>query len=88
MIEAARGIKVGPTDIDEQPHMGPVITRQHRDRVSELIELGTSEGATLPADGRGVKISAARMASFSARPSSIMCKRGCRSHRRRSSALC
>src|SRR5690606_3755913 len=33
LVEAARAIKVGPTDEEAQPHMGPVISRQHRDRV-------------------------------------------------------
>ena len=34
LVEAARAIKVGPTDTEAQPDMGPVITGQHRDRVS------------------------------------------------------
>ena len=56
LIDAANAIKVGPTDTAAQPHMGPVITRQHADRIGELIEHGRSEGATIAADGRGVKI--------------------------------
>src|SRR5262249_31072360 len=56
LVEAARSIKVGPTDRQPQPHMGPLITRQHRDRVVQLIEAGTKEGARLAADGRGVKV--------------------------------
>src|SRR5207253_6641023 len=39
LVEAARAIKVGPTDREPQPHMGPVISRQHRDRVASLIEI-------------------------------------------------
>jgi malonate-semialdehyde dehydrogenase (acetylating)/methylmalonate-semialdehyde dehydrogenase len=39
--------------------MGAVITKQHRDRVLELIEAGVKEGAKIPADGRGVKVSEA-----------------------------
>jgi malonate-semialdehyde dehydrogenase (acetylating)/methylmalonate-semialdehyde dehydrogenase len=57
LIEATRKIKVGPTDREAQPDMGAVITRQHRDRVLELIEAGVKEGAKIPADGRGVKVS-------------------------------
>ncbi|MBA2430858.1 MAG: CoA-acylating methylmalonate-semialdehyde dehydrogenase [Chthoniobacterales bacterium] len=53
LVNAARAIKVGPTDRDEQPNMGPVITRQHRDRVMELIGAGEKEGAKVLADGRG-----------------------------------
>jgi malonate-semialdehyde dehydrogenase (acetylating)/methylmalonate-semialdehyde dehydrogenase len=56
LVEATRLIKVGPTDREAQPDMGPVITRQHRDRVLELIDTGVREGAKIPADGRGVKI--------------------------------
>src|SRR5215469_9839391 len=59
LIEATRKIKVGPTDRETQPDMGAVITRQHRDRVLELIEAGVKEGAKIPADGRGVKVSEA-----------------------------
>src|ERR1043166_7984189 len=57
LVEATRRIKVGPTDREAQPDMGAVITRQHRDRVVELIETGLKEGAKIPADGRGVKVS-------------------------------
>ncbi|MEI9863978.1 MAG: CoA-acylating methylmalonate-semialdehyde dehydrogenase [Limisphaerales bacterium] len=59
LIEATRKIRVGPTDREAQPDMGAVITRQHRDRVLELIEAGVKEGAKIPADGRGVKVSEA-----------------------------
>jgi malonate-semialdehyde dehydrogenase (acetylating) / methylmalonate-semialdehyde dehydrogenase len=59
LVEATRRIKVGPTDRDPQPDMGPVITRQHRDRVLELIEAGVKEGAGIPADGRQVKANGA-----------------------------
>ncbi len=59
LIDAARAIRVGPTDTADQPGMGPVITRQHADRIGELIEHGTREGATVAADGRGVKIAGA-----------------------------
>ena len=33
--------------------MGPLITRDHRDRVSGYVDAGVDEGATLVADGRG-----------------------------------
>jgi len=59
LLDAARAIKVGRTDVEAQPNMGQVITRQHRDRVMELIETGAREGATIPVDGRGVKIEGA-----------------------------
>ena len=67
LVEATRRIKVGPTDREAQPDMGAVITRQHRDRVLELIEAGVKEGAKIPADGRGVKVSEA--------PNGFLCRR-------------
>jgi malonate-semialdehyde dehydrogenase (acetylating)/methylmalonate-semialdehyde dehydrogenase len=56
LVEAARSMKVGPTDTTTQPDMGPVITGQHRDRVLSLVESGEKEGAKVIADGRGLKI--------------------------------
>src|SRR4051794_9205053 len=56
LVEAARAIKVGPTDMENQPDMGPVITGQHRDRVLGLVETGANEGAKIIADGRSIKI--------------------------------
>src|SRR5204862_6982221 len=59
LVDAAKAIKVGRPDIEAQPNMGPVITRQHRDRVAQLIEAGAKEGAKVAADGRGVKVDGA-----------------------------
>jgi malonate-semialdehyde dehydrogenase (acetylating) / methylmalonate-semialdehyde dehydrogenase len=59
LVDAAKSIKVGRTDVEAQPNMGPVITRQHRDRVAQLIEVGAKEGAKIAADGRGVKVDGA-----------------------------
>jgi malonate-semialdehyde dehydrogenase (acetylating)/methylmalonate-semialdehyde dehydrogenase len=55
ILDAARAIKVGPTDREAQPDMGPVITKQHRDRVLQLIDAGVKEGAKIPVDGRSAK---------------------------------
>ena len=38
---------------DEKSEMGPLVTREHRDRVKGYIDLGVKEGATLVVDGRG-----------------------------------
>jgi malonate-semialdehyde dehydrogenase (acetylating)/methylmalonate-semialdehyde dehydrogenase len=44
-------IRVGPgTDPDSQ--MGPLVTREHGERVASYLDLGKQEGATLVADGR------------------------------------
>jgi malonate-semialdehyde dehydrogenase (acetylating)/methylmalonate-semialdehyde dehydrogenase len=56
LIEAARSVKVGRTDGEAQPDMGPVITAQHRDRVLSLLASGEKEGAKVICDGRSVKV--------------------------------
>jgi malonate-semialdehyde dehydrogenase (acetylating)/methylmalonate-semialdehyde dehydrogenase len=53
---AAKNIQVGPTDREPQPDMGPLITRQHRDRVAQLIGTAATEGATILADGRFLQL--------------------------------
>lgn len=59
LVSVAKAMKVGPTFNDPNAQMGPVITAQHRDRVSELIGVGAREGARILADGRGVNIAGA-----------------------------
>jgi len=44
-------LRVGPGD-DDRSDMGPLVTREHRDRVASCLESGVSEGATLAIDGR------------------------------------
>jgi malonate-semialdehyde dehydrogenase (acetylating)/methylmalonate-semialdehyde dehydrogenase len=54
LIDEAKRIKVGD---GEKPGvtMGPVITKQHRDKVTGYIEKGIAEGAKLVLDGRGYR---------------------------------
>src|SRR5688572_12189027 len=47
----AEAIKVGPGD-REGVDMGPLVTRQHRDKVASYVEQGIREGATAVLDGR------------------------------------
>ena len=56
LAEAVRAIKVGATDRDPTAKMGAVISPQHRDKVSALIEAGVKEGAEVVVDGRAVKV--------------------------------
>jgi malonate-semialdehyde dehydrogenase (acetylating) / methylmalonate-semialdehyde dehydrogenase len=44
-------IKVGP-GTDPSSEMGPLITREHRDKVASYLESGKHQGATLRVDGR------------------------------------
>ena len=59
LVNAARAIRVGPTDRPAQPDMGPVISAAHRDRVVGLVDRGVSEGARVICDGRGAKVAEA-----------------------------
>ena len=35
--------------------MGPLVTKQHLDKVRGYVDTGVAEGATLVADGRGLE---------------------------------
>jgi malonate-semialdehyde dehydrogenase (acetylating)/methylmalonate-semialdehyde dehydrogenase len=48
-------LKVG-NGTDPASEMGPLVTKQHLDKVRGYVDTGVSEGATLVADGRGVKV--------------------------------
>jgi malonate-semialdehyde dehydrogenase (acetylating)/methylmalonate-semialdehyde dehydrogenase len=50
--EYAGGMRVGPTDGNENVDMGPVIREEHRERVAGYLDIATSEGATVALDGR------------------------------------
>jgi malonate-semialdehyde dehydrogenase (acetylating)/methylmalonate-semialdehyde dehydrogenase len=55
LVEAIRArlpkIKVGP-GTDPEAEMGPLVTRQHRDKVASYLDSGAAQGATVVADGR------------------------------------
>ena len=55
LSERAKRLKVGSGD---QPNvdMGPLVTKEHRDRVKRYIDRGVDEGATLVLDGRGIRV--------------------------------
>jgi malonate-semialdehyde dehydrogenase (acetylating)/methylmalonate-semialdehyde dehydrogenase len=50
-----RGLKVGP-GTDPEAEMGPLVTRQHLDKVRGYVDEGVREGAKLVVDGRGLKL--------------------------------
>ncbi|MGH6933693.1 MAG: CoA-acylating methylmalonate-semialdehyde dehydrogenase [Dongiaceae bacterium] len=50
-----RQLKVGP-GTDPSSEMGPLVTKQHFDKVKGYVDLGLQEGAKLVVDGRGVKL--------------------------------
>ncbi|MBB4015841.1 malonate-semialdehyde dehydrogenase (acetylating)/methylmalonate-semialdehyde dehydrogenase [Chelatococcus caeni] len=50
-----RALKIGPgTDADAE--MGPLVTKQHLERVRGYVDAGVAEGAKLVVDGRGFKM--------------------------------
>ena len=59
LVDVVSKIKVGPTDRDAEAQMGAVITRQHADRVCELISQAAGQGAKPLTDGRTTRIAAA-----------------------------
>ncbi|CAN5304930.1 CoA-acylating methylmalonate-semialdehyde dehydrogenase [soil metagenome] len=50
-----QALKVGP-GLDPQSEMGPLVTRQHRDKVMGYVDQGVKEGAKLVVDGRSLKL--------------------------------
>ena len=50
-----RSLKVGP-GIDPDSEMGPLVTRQHYDKVRGYIDAGEREGAKLVVDGRDFRL--------------------------------
>jgi malonate-semialdehyde dehydrogenase (acetylating)/methylmalonate-semialdehyde dehydrogenase len=55
LVPRVRALKIGPgTDPDAE--MGPLVTAQHRTKVSSYVDLGVKEGAKLIVDGRGLNL--------------------------------
>jgi len=44
-------VRIGP-GTDPEAEMGPLVTRQHRDKVASYLDSATEQGATVVADGR------------------------------------
>ena len=55
LVPRVRALKVGP-GIDAEAEMGPLVTRQHLEKVRSYVDLGVQEGAKLVVDGRGLKL--------------------------------
>jgi malonate-semialdehyde dehydrogenase (acetylating)/methylmalonate-semialdehyde dehydrogenase len=50
-----RALKIG-NGLDADAEMGPIVTREARDRIERAIGAGVEEGATLVVDGRGHRV--------------------------------
>lgn len=55
LVASSERMKIGPTDGDGSPDMGPLVTKEHLDKVKGLIAKGSSEGAKLALDGREIQ---------------------------------
>ncbi|MER5668425.1 CoA-acylating methylmalonate-semialdehyde dehydrogenase [Streptomyces mirabilis] len=51
LVAALAELKVGP-GTEDGVEMGPLVTKVHRDKVADYLEVGTDEGAELVVDGR------------------------------------
>ncbi|WP_119301380.1 CoA-acylating methylmalonate-semialdehyde dehydrogenase [Dongia deserti] len=50
-----RGLKVAP-GTDPEAEMGPLVTKQHYEKVKGYVDLGVQEGAKLVVDGRSLRL--------------------------------
>jgi malonate-semialdehyde dehydrogenase (acetylating)/methylmalonate-semialdehyde dehydrogenase len=50
-----RALKVGPAS-DKEAEMGPLVTKEHMQKVLGYVDIGVKEGAELVVDGRGFKL--------------------------------
>ena len=51
IVDRARAVRVGP-GTDESSEMGPLVTREHRDRVASYLPAAAEQGAEVVLDGR------------------------------------
>jgi malonate-semialdehyde dehydrogenase (acetylating) / methylmalonate-semialdehyde dehydrogenase len=69
LVDIGQKMKTGPTDGKENPDMGPLITRQHQQRVAGYLDIAAGEGAKVALDGRHV--AATRSNGFFVGPSIV-----------------
>lgn len=55
LTEKVEALKVGP-GMDKESEMGPLITKDHLDKVRGYVDIGVEEGAKLVVDGRKLKL--------------------------------
>jgi len=55
LTEKVEKLKVGP-GLDKKSQMGPLVTKDHLEKVKGYIDLGIKEGAKLIVDGRNIKL--------------------------------
>ena len=55
LVTRVGALRIGPAT-DPQAEMGPLISREHRDKVEGYVNLGIEEGAQLLVDGRSLRV--------------------------------
>ena len=55
LAKKVESLKVGP-GLDKKSEMGPLVTKQHLDKVKGYVDIGIKEGAKLVVDGRNLKL--------------------------------
>ena len=55
LSKKVEALKIGP-GMDKGSEMGPLVTKEHLDRVRGYVDLGIKEGADLIVDGRDIKL--------------------------------
>ena len=55
LVKKLEGLKVGP-GMDKDSEMGPLVTKEHLEKVKSYVDIGVKEGAKLVVDGRNFKI--------------------------------
>ena len=56
LIPRVESLKIGPYTSDTEMDLGPVVTREAKNRILSLIESGVAQGADLKVDGRDFKL--------------------------------
>jgi len=55
LSKKVEALKVGP-GLDKNSEMGPLVTKEHLEKVKGYVDLGVKEGAKLVVDGRNIKL--------------------------------
>jgi len=55
LAKKVESLKVGP-GLDKNSEMGPLVTKEHLERVKKYVDIGVQEGAKLVVDGRNMKL--------------------------------
>ena len=60
LTKKVESLKVGP-GLDKKSEMGPLVTKEHLEKVKSYVDLGVKEGAKLVVDGRKLKLKDMKM---------------------------